>query len=147
MNTPFPNGENKMENFLNNQTIKFATTPAQNDMLNFVKVHHHYFGYTGEVTTKTSRATISNPIEMREAILILGESNKCVARKLVGLIDIALAPSVRAYHDSKQQSRIQALVENVDIELTAKKVAASNIEASLPSSSDLSLDALVAFYK
>ena len=136
-----------MENFLNNQTIKFATTPAQNDMLNFVKLHHLYFGYAGEVNTKRSRATISNPIEMREAILILGESNKCVARKLVGLIDIALAPSVREYHSSKQQSRIQALIDNVDVELTAKSVATSNIEASLLSNSDLSLDALVAVYK
>ena len=147
MKTLSLSGENKMENFLNNQTIKFATTPAQNDMLNFIKVHHRYFGYTGEVSTIATRATVTNPIELREAILILGESNKCVARKLVGLIDAALAPSIREYHNSKQQSRIQELVENIDLELTAKSVASSNVEAATSVKDDLSIDALVALYK
>jgi hypothetical protein len=136
-----------MENFLNQQTIKFATTPAQNDMIKFIKLHHRYFGYTGHVDTVTTRATVTNPLELREAILILGESNKCVARKLVGLIDAALAPAVREYHKSKQQARIKALVDSVDDELTAKNVAASNMEANMASHDDLSLDTLVAVYK
>ena len=132
-----------MNTFINTNTIKLAVTPAQRDMLTFVSKHRRYFGYTGELSTKSTRATFNNALEMREALVILGESNRCVANKLIALIDDAVAPLVREYYTNNTKTKLQQLVDDIDCELRAKDVITKDpvIEAAL------STDTLVALYK
>lgn len=132
-----------MNTFINSNTIKINITPAQRDMLLFVSKHRTYFSYTGSLSTKSTRATLDNAWEMREALVILGESNRCVANKLIGLIDDAVAPLIAQYHNENAKTKLQKLVEDIDIELRAKDV----ITKAPLMDADLSTDTLVALYK
>lgn len=144
-----------MNTFVNNQTIKIAVTSAQKDALRFIETHGRYFGFSGTCSYKSCRATITKPVEMRSALLILGESNRCVVRNLIKLIDAALAPYYRKVDEVSTQNRIAALIEGVDAEIAALKASdfststsyTTRPEVSLDSASDLSIDTLTALYK
>lgn len=111
-----------MNTFINSKTIKINVTSAQIDMLNFVSKHRLYFGYTGALSTKSTRASFDKAWEMREAIVILGESNRCVANKLIALIDTATAALIEEYHSENTKTKLQELVSNTELELRAKDV-------------------------